>query len=359
MFNADCLPILIGSLPFKDHKQAMEAILSNTPTIPLWPQLPLLAGEGMIRQFLSGFPGLQEEGSKFWIDTDRTDFGEQMTAFYEEYFQIKDNPSLLFDSRFALTDDTAKGFRIFTESIPKFKQHIFALKGQVTGPVTAGIGTKDQHGQSIIYNDNLRDILIKHLILKSCWQIEAMKTIRPDIQPILFVDEPAIVSFGSSSFMGVTKEMVSDAVAAVVSGIKKVGGLAGVHICANGDWGPVLTSTADIISFDAYFYFDNFVLFKEELIHYLDRGGILAWGIVPTSDAQILIDTNADTLFSKWQEQLRVIAPFGLSPKKIMQQTLIAPSCGTGSLSPELAKKVLELTAEVSRRAHNLLSSLV
>jgi hypothetical protein len=37
-----------------------------------------------------------------------------------------------------------------------------------------------------------------------------------------------------------------------------------------------------------------------------------------------------------------------------MSQTLIAPSCGTGSLSPELAVKVLTMTGELSRlaRAH-------
>ncbi len=357
MLKPQCLPILIGSFPFKDHLQAVDAILSHTPEIPLWPQLPKLAGEGMVRQFLTGFPGLQDDGSRFWVDTDAEDFAEQMASFYTEYMEVESDPSRLADSSFALGADTAQGFGVFSDTIRQLNHQAVTLKGQVTGPVTAGIGLKDQNGQSIFYDENLRDMLIKLIALKGCWQIAQFKALMPHIQPIIFIDEPAIVSFGSTGFMGVTKEMVSEAVALVVSEIQQAGGQTGVHICANGDWEPALSSAADIISFDAYFYFDNFVLYREQLVSFIERGGILAWGIVPTGDQQILDDIDIDTLFGKWLEQLDSISSFGFSKKRILQQTFIAPSCGTGSLYPDQSLKVLRLTREISKRSQKLMQS--
>lgn len=354
MFKPHCLPVLIGSLPLTNHQEAVEIILSNTPEVPLWPQLPKLRGEGMVRQFLTGFPGLQEQAKKFYIDTDMDGFVEEMAEFYEDYFTIDSDITRIHTSRFGLNDDTAAGFSTFCKHLRALDFIPLTTKGQVTGPVTTGIGTHDQHEKPIIYDDNLRDMLIKHLSLKARWQVENLKLLCTDAPPIIFIDEPAMVSFGSTGFMGVTKEMVTQGVEEVIVSIQTGGGLAGIHICANGDWSPALSSSTDIVSFDAYFYFDNFTLYQEEITAYLKRGGILAWGIIPTGDPEILLRVDGETLFSLWQEQLKVICSFGFSAQQVMDQTFISPSCGTGSLSPELAIKVLNLTREVSLKAQLL-----
>ena len=351
MFAANCLPILIGSLPLLDHQEAMQLILNYTPAIPLWPQLPKNPREGMIRQFLTGYPGLVDDGNRYWIDTNAEDFEEEMAAFYEDYMRVEENHELLHRSRFALGMDSAPGFFTLQKFLAQERSVHLTAKGQVTGPVTTGIGVKDQNGNSILYDDNLRDILIKLLSMKGRWQVAELQKCIGQIPPIIFIDEPGLVSFGSSGFGGVSREMVSDAVAEVISVIQMAGGLVGVHICANGDWGPALSSAADIISFDAYFYFDNFILYKEQLLGFLRRGGILAWGIVPTGDPLAVANESAASLFAKWQKQLALLATFGFSEKQLMHQTLIAPSCGTGSLTRELAQKVLSMTAELAQLA--------
>ncbi len=355
MFYANCLPILIGSLPLVDHQEAMQLILTHTPEIPLWPQLPKNPREGMVRQFLTGFPGLVDDGNRYWIDTDSQAFEQEMAIFYEEYMRVEENPEDLRISRFALAMDSAPGFFTLMDFLARKKSGHLTAKGQVTGPVTTGIGVKDQHGNSIFYDDNLRDILIKLLSMKGRWQVGELQKCIGDIPPIVFIDEPGLVSFGSSVFGGISREMVTDAVAEVITAIKTAGGLAGVHICANGDWGPALSSAADIISFDAYFYFANFILYKEQLISFLSRGGILAWGIVPTGDPLVVAEETTASLFTKWQEQLAVLASFGFSEEQLMQQTFIAPSCGTGSLTRELAEKVLTMTGELAQLAQNQL----
>ena len=358
MFNANCQPILIGSLPLLDHEEAMQLILDHTPEIPLWPQLPKKPREGMIRQFLTGFPGLIDEDNRYWIDTDGEGFEQQMAAFYEDYMRVDEDPGFLYDSRFALGMDSARGFFTMEEFLKKDPARHLTAKGQITGPVTTGIGVKDQHGKSIFYDDNLRDMLVKHLSMKGRWQAAELQKLTKGTPPIIFIDEPGLVSFGSSGFGGISREMVSETVDEVIGGIKKAGGLAGVHICANGDWGPALSSAADIISFDAYFYFDNFILYREQLVNFLSRGGILAWGIVPTGDPLVVAKESVDSLYVKWLEQLKLLTGFGFGDRQLMQQTLIAPSCGTGSLPPDLAKKVLAMTSGLSLLARKHLATL-
>ncbi|MCP4343692.1 MAG: hypothetical protein GY799_33660 [Desulfobulbaceae bacterium] len=351
MFYANCRPILIGSLPLLDHQEALQLILNHTPEIPLWPQLPKNPKEGMVRQFLTGFPGLVDKSNRYWIDTGSQGFEQEMAAFYEDYMGVEEDPDYLGNSRFALGMDSAPGFFTMQKFLEQEQSAQLTAKGQVTGPVTSGIGVKDQHGNSIFYDDNLRDILVKLVAMKGRWQVAELQKFTGEMPPIIFIDEPGMVSFGSSGFGGISREMVSEAVAEVITVIKEAGGLAGVHICANGDWGPALSSAADIISFDAYFYFDNFILYKEQLIHFLSRGGILAWGIVPTGDPLVVASESVDSLFTKWREQLKLLTSFGFSEKQLMKQTLIAPSCGTGSLTPELARKVLLLTSKLSMLA--------
>lgn len=349
-FEAACNPILIGSLPLTDHRLAMAMICKHCPELPLWPQLPKNPKEGMVRQFLDGFPGLIDQGDGFFIESKREDYPLLMADFYEDYFAALEVPSTLFTSRFALLCETAQGFWALDESLAALDKSL-AVKGQITGPITTGIGCRTDKGDPILYSDGLRDMLVKHLGLKGLWQVKKMQKRRPDLQPIIFIDEPGMVSFGSTGFAGVTQEMVKDSVNEVIDLIKTEDALVGIHICANGDWGPSLLSQADIISFDAYCYFENLILYRNQLAKFLRRGGILAWGIIPTGDPQAVARENSQSLFARWQKQLEALADIGISRGQLMRQTLIAPSCGTGSLSLEAAEKVLAMTAEVARLA--------
>lgn len=353
MFSPNCLPILIGSLPLKDHAEAVDLIFEHTPEIPLWPQLPKHKKEGMVRQFASGFPGLIDRGSSCWIDREKDSFISEMTSFYEHVIECQTLPVLPHDSIFALGDDTARGFSVFIERLETTRCSPLTVKGQVTGPVTAGIGIKDRQGVPLVYDDDLRDMLIKLLAGKARWQIEQFRPFCTDVPPIIFIDEPGIVNFGSTAFAGVSRELVLDGVLKLIGAIRDAGGLSGLHICANGDWEPALSSETDIISFDGYSYFDNFVLYQEQLVSYLKRGGILAWGIVPTSPPDRVTEETVETLHGKWYGQLKTLCSFGFTEQQIVRQTLIAPACGTGSLSPELALKVLSMTRDLAELIRN------
>ncbi|NVL90252.1 MAG: hypothetical protein HWN69_04545, partial [Desulfobacterales bacterium] len=105
----------------------------------------------------------------------------------------------------------------------------------------------------------------------------------------------------------------------------------------------------DILSFDAYGFFDRLALYEESLKTFFNQGRILAWGIVPTSDSNEIEKESASSLTAKWEAHADRLESMGIERTKILTQSLITPSCGTGSLTPDKAIKVLEMTRGVSQ----------
>lgn len=349
-FKPNSLPLLVGSLPMDNHLEATRLMLKYTPEIPLWVQLPLYKEEGMLYQFLPGMPGVEIKNGDFYIDTTTERFEDEVLSFYEEYMAILEEPEKLRGSRFALTDRTAKGFSIFIETIKSLSYVPESVKGQVTGPITMGIGIKDQAGRLLFYDDRMRDIVTKQVAMSARWQAMQLSELNTPNKPIIFFDEPGVVGFGSSTYISITREQITEALKEGIEAVHQGGALAGIHICANGDWSLALESGTDIINFDAYSYFDRLILYREALTQFLLNGGILAWGIVPTGNPEYVEKASVDSLWELWQEQVQQLESLGMGRQMILSQSLITPSCGTGSLSLAHAQKVLFLTRSLSER---------
>lgn len=347
-FMPDCLPLLIGSLPLRDHVQAMRLIMDYTPDIPLWVQLPVFEEEGMVPQFLPGMPGVVNREGKTFIDTTDPTFDAELLLFFEDYMAVSMAPERLPGSRFALTPAAGKGVAALLDALGRMSAAPAAVKGQVTGPVTFGTGVKDQDGRAIFYNDTLRDAAVKHLALNARWQIRSLRG--PGRPVILFIDEPALAGFGSSELISISKEAILACLNEVVEAIHLEGGLAGIHVCANTDWSLVLESGVDIINFDAHAYFDRFILYGQQIRDHLAAGRFLAWGIVPTLEPEVIRIETVDSLYRGCQERFRRIEALGVDPAALRAGSFITPSCGMGSLNLELAKRVLALTRGLSER---------
>ena len=345
-FKANGLPLLVGSLPMDDHQAAAQLVMEYTPQIPLWVQLPQFREEGMVNQFITGLPGLTVLKGKHFLDTQKPEFDDELVAFFEDYLALSEPGSDLEGSRFAFSDTTGKGFFEFLNQVDKKKGPFVALKGQVTGPITFGTGVKDEQDRDIFYNDQLRDAAVKKLALNARWQANAMA--KRGAIPIIFLDEPALAGFGTSAYITISKEDVIACIEEIVKEIHGEKGLAGVHVCANTEWDMLLGSNIDIISFDAFSFFDKFILYPEMIKAYLERGSILAFGIVPTADAETIAQQTTRGLVEKFEAQVAQLMLLGFDRKTIIEQTFITPSCGTGSLDFESAKRVLQLTKEVS-----------
>ena len=347
-FTPECLPLLIGSLPMTNHQKALDLVLDYTPEIPLWVQLPSRPMENMLAQFMPGMPGVQFGKERLFVDAAAENFDPELLAFYEDYIGATEGTMDLDASRFAMSPEEAEGFFIFLERIAALQKMPVAVKGQITGPITLTTGISNQDKQAIYYDDRLRDAAVKLLALKARWQVRQLSQFGCPV--ILFLDEPALAGYGSSEFTSVSREDVTSILEEVIAGVHAEGGLAGIHVCANTDWSLLLDSSVEIINFDAYGYFDRFILYAEPIVEFMAAGGIIAWGIVPTSDPDDIDAETTDSLTAQWDEKIGRLVDLGMDRERIRRQSFITPSCGTGSIDLEHANRVLTLTREVSDR---------
>ncbi|MFO7710064.1 MAG: hypothetical protein R6V84_17995 [Desulfobacterales bacterium] len=342
------MPCLIGSLPLTDYAEAARLVWEHTPEIPLWVQLPKMPGESITRQFAAGMPGLTEEGGRALIDTGAPDFEEGLLSFYEEALAAESGSAGLDRSRFALTAASAAGFFELIRQAMVRTPPPLAVKGQIVGPLTFGTSLCGRDGKAIFYDAQLRDVSVRLLALRARWQVRRLSALGRPV--LLFIDDPAVTGFGSSLYIGLGREEITESLGALIDGIHQEGGLAGVHICANADWSLILDSAADILSFDAYAFFDQFVIYRDAIRRFVERGGIIAWGLIPTLSPEDLERETPASLYAQWADKSEQVARLGIDRRQLTAQSLITPACGMGTLSEALALKALKLTRELSDR---------
>ncbi len=340
-FIPQCRATAIGSMPHADPSAACDLILNAIPEIPIWPQLPANNfRENMEIQYSEGFPCvvLDEEKKRMYFQTDK-DITSDFEKFYENYMAenldyFKISPSFgrgIYEMEKRLSRRTPP-------SLTSFKSH-------VTGPITIGLGRVDQDKRAIYYNELFRDVLVKGTEMKARWLLNRFKFL--ECNQICFIDEPILSGFGSSTYVSVHRNDVVQNLKEVVQAIRKEQGISGIHCCGNTEWTILMDAGVEIISFDAYDYADTIGYYPDELRDFLERGGVLAWGIVPTSE-KIELETP-DSLVSKLKDFVNNLTSKGLDRHLLWERCLITPSCGTGSLSVDLSEKIFEQLSEVSR----------
>ena len=330
-----CLPTAIGSMPHTDPSEACSQVSHYLKDIPTWPQLPKRSFlENMYAQFSEGFPGAVVKENKIFIDRSQ-DLDKPLEKLYAAYL---DNDV----DKYPISAEYAAGLHSFlalTNLSP------LAVKGQVTGPVTWGLSVADDSRQAILYDDVLSDATAKLLKLKASWQEKALKKISKNT--IIFIDEPYMQAYGSSSFITLSREKIISLLEEVFSGI---GGLKGVHCCGNTDWSVLLETSTDIVSFDAYNYAQSLSLYPAEVKKFLDRNGTIAWGIVPNDEESLAKETVA-SLKDRLEEAMAPFTRKGIRFKQLIEQGLLTPNDGLGAIATnEAAARVLELLAELSAK---------
>jgi hypothetical protein len=163
---------------------------------------------------------------------------------------------------------------------------------------------------------------------------------------ICFVDEPVLSAYGSSTYVAVSREDVVALVGEMIEAIHADNGIAGVHCCGNTEWSIPIDAGADIVNFDAYGFGETIALYPAAVKAHLERGGMLAWGVVPTSVA--IREHNVTSLAEHLEKMMEHLASKGIDKELIVEQALITPSCGAGTMESEDALKVFEVTGALS-----------
>ena len=339
MTDFNFLTTHVGSVPYPSVDGLTEK-LASLLDVPAWPQLPRRSfRESMYVQYSPTLPAICEDTvqEKIFFDT-RQDYTDTLEGFY--------TPVLAEDvESFALKPEYASGFYAMLETLRNSNGEW--AKGQVTGPISFGLTVTDQDLRAGLYVEMLDDVIVKNTAMNARWQVRQLKSVRPNV--ILFLDEPYLTAFGSA-FISLSREQVIGYLDEVFDSVHAEGALAGVHCCANTDWGVLLGTKVDILNLDAYGFIENLALYPAELRDFLDRDGSICWGIVPNHE-QIFKQT-ARGLAQRLRDGIDLIVKKAdargvtIRADEFSSSSLIAPACGLGSTSVEVADQVFEVLAE-------------
>jgi hypothetical protein len=337
-----CIATAIGSFPHAGAGPALDIVFASLTHAPLWPQLPRLGlNEQMEIQYSEGMPRaiIDREKNRMYFDTSG-DYSEDFALFYESYMTAMDPDDGTGDcSAMAISPAFSQGLYEFEERLKAAGRKYPYIKVQTTGPCSFALTIVDENKRAVWYNEEFRDVVVKALAMKCRWQIQKFAPYGDRV--ICFIDEPILSAFGSSTYIAVKRDEVVAAIAEVADAVHAEGAIAGVHCCGNTDWSILIDAGVDLINLDAFSYGETIALYPEAVAGFMARGGLIAWGIVPTSTA--IREVSAPELAERLQGLVaNLSSKAGIDTRTILGQSLITPSCGTGSLAQADAEMVFQ-----------------
>ncbi|MCR3923049.1 MAG: hypothetical protein NUK65_11140 [Firmicutes bacterium] len=341
----------IGSLPDFGTLEGVQLIVDSLKHIPHWPQFPKRKPEYLSHQFLQvliecGIMEVSETGSPV-INEQRPQFMEGLITFYELYLGAQGG-NLSDLEAFAIPDWAGEGFSALVREIGKNVQPTY-VKGQLIGPLTAGLQIMNSNDIPIFYDDQLREVVIRALEMNIRWQIEKLS--QTGLPVMIFLDEGLLYAWGHRDFLGISERVINETFTVLIKAIKDSGAESGIHFCSRADWGLLFPSQPDILAFDAYSYFPGMLAAADEVEDYLQGGGTIAWGIIPVYE--VCFEETPASLHQRWQHYIERLEHKGVSGTLLREQYMITPSCGIGFYTPEIAKQVYKLLQQTGELIKN------
>ena len=300
------LTTAMAVMPHTDLDRALKMALSLD--IPFWPQLPLLNYyEDMYVQASEHFPGIlldmENRTLRFSMDKFMDEFEETMAHFDEpDYFDVSETYSAVYH-------------RFLSKDLSGFP----AIRGQLEGPISFGFNVLDQDRRPILFNDTVRPFLLEFMAKRASVQLIRLKKSNPNA--FMFVDEPGL-QFLFSAMSGYGDQAAKGDMETFFSQIERP---RGIHLCGNPDWDFLLRQDLDILSLDAHTNGSVIACYGGSIKRFLERGGVIVWGIVPTNMEPFQKETLAtleDQLETIWGELLKS----GIDRDFLLSRSLLSPA---------------------------------
>ena len=329
-FLPNCQTTAMGIMPHTDIDRALELALSLD--IPFWPQLPKVSyREDMYVQALENFPGatIDMVHQKILFDLNR--FYEELPSFFEKAVDPQ---------TFRLTPEFSLVYhRFLEEDLSQYS----AIRGQMISPISLGLKVMDQDRKLIIYHDEVREILFDFIQKKVNQQYQELKMKNPNA--FVWIDDPGLELI-FSAFSGYNEVQAKGDLDRFLEGLE---GPNGVHLCAKPDWDFLLKSKLDILSFDSFNCGAGIINYPS-LKEYLNGGGMISWGIVPTY-AELLKQETIQSLKERLETFWESLSREGVDQERLLRQSFLAPAT-CNLMNPDKDKtveKAFEVLRELSR----------
>jgi len=326
------LTTAMAVMPHKDVGRALQVALSLD--VPYWPQLPKVSYyEDMYVQASEHFPGvvldLEKRTLRFSMEKFIGEFEETMRHFDDpEYFDISETYSGVYH-RFLQLDLSGR----------------MAIRGQLEGPISFGMNVLDQHGRPILFDDSIRPFLLEVLAKRANVQLVRLK--KKNTNAFMYIDEPGL-QFLFSAMSGYSDQAAKGDLEKFFSLIERPRGL---HLCGNPDWDFLLGLDLDILSLDVYANGEVFASYARSIGKFLDRGGIISWGIVPTN-LEPFEKESLDSLEQMLTEVWNILHKKGIDLGFLLSRSLLSPAtcCLVNPDAEKTVEKAFQTVRDLSAR---------
>jgi methionine synthase II (cobalamin-independent) len=308
----------VGSLPHEDPVEAAAFVLERQPRLPAAPSLPRRSPvEGMIAQAAWGIAGVMvlSDGSLL-VDESVVDPDLPLTET-------------------GLGGEPFVGLRTFLDAVGG---RVAPFKVQLTGPVTLGLAL---HAVGVPAPRAV-GVAAKAVAARIRDVLAAARRSAPGATPVVFLDEPGLTAALDAGFpwpLDETLDLVSSALASV-----EEHAIAGLHCCGRADWQAILQAGPQILSLPVG---TGAVDHVGAVAGYLERGGWIAWGAVPTDRP---LGDAAERLWRRLMAEWDVLIDGGCDPRLLLRQAMVTPACGLVGLDPPQADRVLQLAGHLAQR---------
>lgn len=332
-FVGNLLTTGMGILPHKEMERALDLALSVD--VPFWPQLPRMSYcEDMYVQAAENFPGmvLDLENRRLSLQTEKF-FAELENAL----LNLENDDFLRMSPQFSAT---------YHHFLARDLSNYAAIRGQLEGPVSFGLNVLDENKKPVIFNDEVRSLLFDFMARKANVQLRELK--ERNKNAFLFIDEPGL-QYVFSSVSGYTNDMARRDLEGFLAQIEHP---RGIHLCGNPDWDFLLNLDIDILSFNAYNCGEIFVKYRDGIKRFMQRGGMLGWGLVPANYDEFRQESPERLLHhieNLWQELQK--AGFDLT-EMLTQSMLMPATCAL--MNPDEFKTVEESYAWLQKLSREL-----
>ena len=319
-------------MPHNDADRALELALSVD--IPFWPQLPHVSYyEDMYVQAAEHFPGilldLENQTLRFSMDNFINEFEDTMARFDEpEYFDISRNYSVVYH----------KFLEMDLSDRP-------AIRGQLEGPISFGLNVLDQDKRPILFEDTIRPFMFEFMSKRINVQLKRLQQMNPNA--FMFVDEPGL-QFLFSALSGYDSTQAKSDMEHFFSMVQRP---SGIHLCGNPDWDFLLNLDLDVLSLDIYQNGEVFSSYWKSIKNFLDRGGVIVWGIVPTNFEPFETE-NIRSLETRLTGVWDFLSGKGIDREFLLSRSLLSPAtcCLVNPDGETTVEKAFSVVNELSLR---------
>lgn len=216
------------------------------------------------------------------------------------------------------------------------------LKAELTGPLSQALQIVDEHERPMAYDPAFCEALAQHTVLRTRWLHDQLAM--AGAGALVCLDEPFLDAL-NSPFCPLDWEEGIDLLART---LQEVPGQRGLCTTNPPDWKTLVELPVEVVFFNACEHSTGLIAAGAAIGGWLERGGVLGWGIVP-AEAAALAAGQVESLTRRFVAGVEALAAVsGLSCARIASQALISTSGTIAHLPAAQASHAATLCAAVA-----------